>query len=337
MSNAPFIDWITVRQSFAVEEPLPLLFRGVHSYHTSDGRCVSERLCAQSIRGSWDTAVAVQCDGANLLVSGNVGRFGRADNVFNYRWRETIEALERVLDALSLPRFSLVDHTRRNAHSAGKTLPAGALLSTVDVTRNYSAGSDAQAIAFIRHCSNLNVSRCKRGLAGDESVWWSNSRRMLKVYRKGPEMVAHGADPKSKLVQWCFDMGIVRPEVSMKRRLLSDLGLTSLGAVTDERLEQIYNEETAFLSKFDSSDDPDILSNIPPRSRAYAAAWLAGQDLSAFCSRATLYRHARTLSEYGLDIFSPRNVSQFPTKVRIIDLEPVAAPEWYEWEKKDVA
>lgn len=337
MSSAPFIDWITVRQHFTVEKPLPLLFRGVHSYHSSDGRCVSERLCAASIRGSWDTAVAVQCDGSGLLVSGNVGRFGRADNVFNYRWRETLESLERILDALSLPRFSLVDHTRSNADTGRKKIPLGALLSTVDVTRNYSAGSDAQAIAFIRHCSNLNVSRCKRGIAGDESVWWSNSRRMIKVYRKGPEMVAHGADPKSRLVQWCFDVGLVRVEVSMKRRLLNDLGMTSLGAVSDERLEEIYDEETSFLRKFDSSDEPDILSAIPARSRAYAAAWLAGQDLSQFCSRATLYRHGRVLAEYGLDIFSPRNVSQFPTKVRIIDLEPVAAPDWYEWKKEDAA
>lgn len=119
----------------------------------------------------------------------------------------------------------------------------------------------------------------------------------------------------------------------MKRRYLNDLLLTDIDCITDERLAALHAEEFAFLTKFDSSDEPDILMQIPARSRAYAAAWLAGQDLSAMCSRATLYRHGRILQRYGLDVFTPRNLAHFPTKVRVIDLQPVAAPDWYEWEK----
>lgn len=337
MSDAPFIDWITVRQSFTRRQPLPLLFRGIHSYHTADGVCVSERFLAQRVSGSWDTSITVQCDGAGVLVSGNVGRFGRPDNVFNRSWWGTLQALDRISNALSLPRFCVARHDPSDIDTGQVT--SGAIVSTLDVTRNFSCGSDAQAIAFIRYCSGLNVSRCKRGLAGDESVWWVNSRRMIKVYRKWVEMVAHGSDPNDPLVTWCRNIGLVRVEVSMKRRLLNDLGLFDLGEISDEKLAEVYAEETAFLSKFDSSEDPDILAAIPPRSRAYAAAWLAGQDLSQFCSRATLYRHGRVLAEYGLDIFSPRNVSNFPTKIRVIELKPVAVPDWYQWhdEKKDAA
>ena len=125
----------------------------------------------------------------------------------------------------------------------------------------------------------------------------------------------------------------------MKRRLLNDLGLTDFNSITDEKLAEVYRDETAFLYKFDSSDDPDILAAIPARSRAYAAAWLAGQDVRSLCSTATLYRHGRVLAEYGLDIFSPRNIKNFPTRVRVIDLKPIAAPEWYDWHepKKDAA
>lgn len=331
VSNAPFVDWITIRQHFTRAEPLPLLFRGVHSYHTADGVCRSERLCAESVRGSWETSLRVQSDGSGVLISGNVGRFGRPDNVFNYRWGGTLQALDRVCDALSLPRFSVADHTGSAADTGQVT--SGAIVSTLDITRNYSAGSDAQAAAFIRHCGGLNVSRCKRGLSGDESVWWSNTMRMLKVYRKGPELVAHGMPKSSKLVQWCYDLGIVRQEISAKSRLLDYLKMKTLDSITDERLTQLHADEFGFLTKFDSSDDPDILMQIPPRSRAYAAAWLAGQDLGAMCSRATLYRHGRILARYGLDVFTPRNISQFPTKVRVIELKPVAAPDWYEWEK----
>lgn len=335
MSSAPFIDWITVRQRFTLEEPLPLLFRGIHSFHTSEGVCVSERLVAQRVSGSWNTSIVVQCDGASVLLSGNVGRFGRADNVFNRDWRGTLEALDRVCDALALPRFRSVKGLQCETSTGQRD--GGAIVSTLDITKNYSCGSEPQALAFIRYCSGLNVSRCKRGVGGQESVWWVNSRRMVKVYIKWLEMVAHGADMQDPLVVWCRDNGIVRVEVSLKRRLLSDLGLSDLSAISEEKLATIYAEETAFLAKFDSSDEPDILARIPARSRAYAAAWLAGQDLSHYCSRATLYRHGRVLREYGLDIFSPRNVQNFPTRVRVIDLAQVDPPSWYEWEREEVA
>jgi len=113
--------------------------------------------------------------------------------------------------------------------------------------------------------------------------------------------------------------------------------MTKLENINDEKLEKIYQEQTAFLSRYDSSDEPDILAAIPARSRAYAAAWLAGQDLHQFVSRATLFRHARVLKQHGLDILQQRNIERFPTKVRVIELEQVQAPDWYEWHRKEAA
>jgi len=162
--------------------------------------------------------------------------------------------------------------------------------------------------------------------------------RMVKVYNKAAEMVSRGGFEKNHpLVVWCRDNGIVRIEVELKRRLLDDLKMTKLESIDDEKLSRVFDEQTAFLSRFDSSDEPDILASIPARSRAYAAAWLAGQDLHQFVSRATLFRHARVLRSHGLDILQQRNVERFPTKVRVIELEQVEAPEWYEWHKKEAA
>jgi len=160
---------------------------------------------------------------------------------------------------------------------------------------------------------------------------------MVKAYNKADDLVRLGHARDSALVRWCRDNGIVRIEVELKNRLLSDLKMQRMENITDEKLAAIYDEETAFLSRFDSSDEPDVLSSIPARSRAYAAAWLAGQDLRQFVSTATLYRHGKILAGYGLHIFEPRNVSTFPTKVRVIELEAVEAPEWYEWQKKEAA
>lgn len=169
----------------------------------------------------------------------------------------------------------------------------------------------------------------KRGFAGDESVWFSNTRHMLKAYRKGAEMKAHGGD--DVLIGYCDAAGIVRVEVELKRRLLGELGLDEVGNVTDEKLADVFREQTEIFRAVDRSEEPDIIANVPARSRAFAAAWLAGQDVRALCSRATLFRHAKVLREYGIDVMEPRNIQNFPVSVRVVELEPMTAPAWYDW------
>jgi II/X family phage/plasmid replication protein len=167
----------------------------------------------------------------------------------------------------------------------------------------------------------------KRGYAGDESVWFSNARHMLKAYRKGAEMKKHGGNPDH--AQWAEDQGIVRVEVELKRRLLADLGLNRLEHITQEKLEEVFTEQTEVFRRVDMSDEPDILASIPPRYRMTAAAWLAGQDVKSMLSRATAFRHAKVLREYGLDVLEHRDVHRFPVRVRVVDLQAVSVPDWY--------
>lgn len=155
---------------------------------------------------------------------------------------------------------------------------------------------------------------------------------MLKAYRKGAEMKAHGLDKENELVRYCDDQGIVRVEVELKRRLLDELGLAEIGNVTDEKLAQIFHDQTEPFRRVDMSEDIDILDSIPLRSRAYAAAWLAGQDMRQLMTNGTLYRHAKILREHGIDILEARNIEQFPVRVRVIDLEPLSRPDWYSLE-----
>lgn len=169
----------------------------------------------------------------------------------------------------------------------------------------------------------------KRGQAGDESVWWSNTRHMLKAYVKHLEMVKHGAGEKSELVSWLRDQGVVRVEIELKKRLLSELGLNDLGAVSDASLLELFESQIEPLRRADRSGDEEILEALPRKSRVYAAAWLAGEDMRGMCSRATLFRHAKVLRECGIDILAPRNVERFPVKVRLIELAPLGRPAWY--------
>lgn len=325
-----FIDWFTAGERHS-KGGLPAVVAGVASRFDADGNCTFERGIPARVAGSFESSVGILCDGHFVGLSGNVGRFGRPDNLFNLGWSATREKAVGMLALAGLPSFGNgaprpLEWGDRPEH--GRDWPGrGATVARLDLTCNFSAGSDAQARAVIRWLSGQSIKRAKRGYSGDESVWWSNTRIMLKAYRKGAEMKAHGMD--DELVQWATEQGIVRVELELKRRELQERGLRDIGNITQEKLEAIFEEHLEPFRRVDTSDEPDILAAIPSKSRALAAAWLSGQDCAMLCSRATLYRHAKVLREYGLDILEQRNIERFPVKVRVIDLAPVSAPDWY--------
>jgi len=323
MGNAVFVDWLTASQCHP-EGGLPVIVGGLNIFYDSTGIARRERACSAPVQGSFDTSVRVQCDGFRVWLSGNVGRFARQDNLFNLGWDETVRAAGRILASVGLPPFSatqvLPDGSERR----------GAVVSRLDLTCNFAAGSDPQARAVVRWVAGQSIARMKRGQAGDESVWFSNTRYMFKLYNKAAEMLAHGCSIDEVAYQFALNSGIVRAEVELKKRLLSDAGLQDLGNITQDKLEDLFREHTEILRRVDRSDEPDILAALPSRSRAYAAAWMRGEDLRTLVSRATLFRHAKVCREYGLDILEPRNVVAFPHRVTVIELAPLEVPDWYE-------
>lgn len=337
-SGQIFIDWITISQHH-FGGGLPILTNGVLVHYDASGIPIFERNKSTSVLGSHETGVRVGCDGFRVALSGNPGRFSRKDNVFNHGIAGTISACNRILAQLALPPFtngndgqagfsgaSTLGHTRR-----------GAVVSRLDLTCNYKTGSETQARAFIRWLAGRSISRMKRGQAGDESIWWANTRHMLKAYIKHLEMAKHGTREDDELFQWLKRQGVLRVEIELKRRLLQELGLRELDNITDERLVEIYEAQIEPFKRAERSADSELLESLPYKSRLYAAAWLAGEDMRSLLSSATLYRHAKVLRECGIDILAPRNVERFPVQVRYIDLEPLSMPDWYELEDKKTA
>ncbi len=329
MANEIFIDWITISQLHTErEELLPIYQGGIFVEYDALGNARYERVRPATFTGSHDTSIRLKSDGKHLSLSGNVGRYGRKDNLFNLGWRETIAKASRMVMAKGLPSFS----PPPVRSSAFEPEGFGARISRLDITCNFATGSESQARALIRWLANRSVSRMKKGRAGDESVWFVNTRHMLKAYIKHIEMAKHGTPEDDPVYQWCKSQGVVRVEIELKRRLLSDEGLRNLENITQEKLEAIFHQETEIFRQVDRSDEPDLLDAIPAKSRIYAAAWLAGQDLSNMAHRATLFRHAKILREYGLDIMEPRNIEFFPVKVQLVELKPISMPDWYSLE-----
>jgi hypothetical protein len=324
MKNGAFIDWLTASQHHPAGG-LPIVTGGVFVEYNAQGLPIFERNRRTRVTGSFETAVSVSCDGFRVSLSGNVGRFNRKDNLFNHGWRETQIAANRILESYSLPPFT----TSADCGKFNGLEVRGAVISRLDITTNFATGGESHARSFIRWLASRSISRMKRGNSGSDSVWWANTRHMLKAYIKHLEMLAHGATKEDTAYQYCKDSGVVRVEIEIKKRLLSELGLNDWANVSDEKLEQLFKDETHVFRSIDRSDEDDILEYIPMPQRAIACAWLAGNDVTNFASRATLFRHAKILKQYGLDIFQPRNIEKFPVKVRVIDLQALDIPDWY--------
>jgi len=269
-----FIDWITISQIHAGES-LPIIAGGAVVFYDGFGIPRYERASPSRFAGSYETSYALKCDGSFVSLSGNIGRLSRRDNLFNLGWGETVEKCNRIMLAKELPAFT------PSGFSSDFTESRGAKVSRLDITANFACGSESQARALIRWLAEKSVSRMKKGRAGDESVWFVNTRHMLKAYIKHIEMEKHGMSKDDPVYQYCKENGVVRVEVELKRRLLQSEGLDKIENITQEKLETIFDQETEIFKRVDRSDEPDILDALPSRFRMTAAAWLAGLDFNA--------------------------------------------------------
>lgn len=70
-------------------------------------------------------------------------------------------------------------------------------------------------------------------------------------------------------------------------------------------------------------EQKDFLDSLPSASRRYAAAWMAGQDLSLFVPCSTFARQAKILLQHGIDIAKPCDVTKSGL-VRFLTVSEVA-------------
>lgn len=331
-----------------------------------DGKTVTEltvlgqRLFTAWIQGSHDSKVRLASDGETLSMKGNPGRFGRADNLFNLDFDQTIAAANRIAAAEGFPADSFVPGTpnpwtRSQLEKLGFTAEAmassdvnlpeapfadGARVWSIHMTQNYSTGSPENAKAVIDWANTQTMARVKKARLGlSTMVWGSLSYCQVELYVKADEMMAHAKGPEAKArmkdseaYQYALKNGIIRLEVKCAKDFLKHRKLTYLGNWSMATVIELFKEKADILErcKLACSADEDILALLPSSTRVHAAAWLAGVDVSAHMSRRTFFRHAKVLRQYGIDIAEKRNVSVIRPKVRELTIDPVAVPEWYQ-------
>lgn len=344
-----FVDWVSVSQYHGAGTPE---FIGSLAFKDLENPAPVESAGPRSHRGSFDSSLQVKSHGGWVKVSGNPSRFNRPDNLFGLDLDGSMLVINAELQRLGLPAFTIgvpLDKTRteRRAelclpHAAnddpdgmgnGELLRwTGAAFSRLDLTQNFSAGSELAARLAIRCYQARAAAYLKKSTYGEETAMWHNTRRSVKAYRKGPDMALHC--PQSEWIEWANTNGIVRHEVALKSRVLSGTGLRYWGNLNMGTLHRIFHEETSVLRRPDASLDPVALQDVTPNVRMAYAAWLRGEDIRAMCSRSAFYRHRKALQQQArVDIAEPRSSATVTPIVRVIDLVPCAVPVGYSFEQ----
>lgn len=290
--------------------------------------------------GSYDTAVMVKCEGGRVTLSGNVGRFGRPDNVFGYGVYDCVRIANSILRGLGLPEFTwglsatrlprpiVTPRVNGNAQGGDRSIRLDAILTRLDLTRNYVAGS-ADKLSRLRHyMAGMHVGS-KAGKSYDSGVTWGEGSKYwyAKLYDKHADIVKDKHAPL-ELVEWCRTNGVGRFEVSLKTRYLTQHGLNYVGVWEDSKMgDVVFGRFSGALSKLDVSVDD--FEEIPGRLGELAIAWRNGVDLKARLPRNTFYRYRKQLKGYGIDISERCDVSRLPMRFETVTLSEAQMPSWY--------
>lgn len=337
--GAPFVDWVSMRQSHTQE--LPIVSAGVVWSADEAGQVQWRTVKAKQVEGSHETSVQIRCDGHTVSFSGNVSRFGRPDNLFGFDLDECINIINGIVGSLGLPPFTAGEKFYRNVRTQhGFVLvPAwtGASITRIDLTSNFETGSMANARAYMEWlASQQGSARIKVGTHGDgETVDWGRGSRALyaKAYLKYFELLRHNG-PRP-IIDHCEAVGLVRFEVTFKATWLHNNGCNYLGGFDMSLLQTAFDERRSVMTRAEHTHDD--LAELPNHFRRTARDYLAGDNVAGNLSLATFKRHRKALLPFGIDIAVKRNVIEFKPRVRVIEVRPAAIPSWYDFGERKAA
>lgn len=336
-----FVDWVSVSQYHGAglrrEFVGSVTFKGIglRGVDQTDPGEICEVAGPRKWEASYGTSLQIKAHDGWVKVSGNPSRFDRPDNLFGYELDECMHIVNGELAKLGLPPFQpgmQMQPTPQEVAEGKLCRWTGAAFSRLDCTENFEAGSELLAKLYIRAAQGRARGWMKKGAYSDETVLWHNTRRSVKAYRKGDEMALHCKE--SPWIDWARDRGIVRHEVALKSRLLSDTNLRYWGNLNMGVLHALFERETEVLRRADSSLDPLALDAVPARSRLVYAAWLRGENVRELLGRSQFYVHRKRLLESAsVDIAEPRTVASVVPIVKVIELRRAEAPAGY-WDRR---
>lgn len=329
-----FCDWLSCYQIFP-DGGLPVINGGHVVAVDSSGEVEWTTQKKIDAVGSYDTKIRFMCDGFRVVFEGNIGRYGRSDNVFGYSVLECVSRASNLLETYGIPRFTQVENNLAAARS-DNFIKTGCVLTRVDLTQNYALGGMENAMRLVHYMAGQAGSgREGRNMVpkayGQSGVTWNEGSKhwYAKLYLKFLEMEKYALGP---VVEWVKKVGMARHEVSLKSRYLLRHGYQDLRAwlVKDgEKMENvIYGKFAEVFERNTVNTDP--YTELPPKLRRVAISWRDGEDIwNGPESRVTKWRMRKSLLPFGIDIKFPCDVTRLAMRVQVIKMEPISAPDWY--------
>ncbi|MBF8179802.1 phage/plasmid replication domain-containing protein [Herminiimonas contaminans] len=335
-----FIDRLYLNQEFHGVET-PNLFNGHVARFDDDGVQEWMQPSAAVLEGTYDTRILAKSFGGRSFLRGNPGRFGRPDNVFNLDWQQTWEKANRLAEKFGLPLFthgtpSLNVSDRDRAHGVD-CVWTGATVSAIDATSNFATGSKENAFLFLQWLEGQHIERVRGGVGRQGSVRFGDGNGLqVEAYYKADEMIDHAKNDhkrneikKSQLWQWLNDLGVIRLEVRAKRNHLRDRNLGYSGAITMEKIKQLYDDKTSVIRRISNDVDAFDFTKLPLRMAGIAREYLAGAEMRSRMPKSSFYKARRELLSHGIDIATPNKIRTILPRVKVIELKPLTAPDWY--------
>lgn len=341
---AVFCDWVSCSQEFPYD--IPELTDGIVSATNNDfSKLDWQTKKGFQHEGSFDTRILVKSCDRRLSLSGNIGRLGRADNLFNHSLDDTKKLMNRLLDSLGLPNFTegVIDYVpavRKNGDGYISETYTGAKFSRIDITENFATGSEQNSVLFKHWLESQKVNR-KSIRVHDNTVYWGKHSRYstLKAYIKAESIKAElkRLNRKKNTVsihkkrvrevqQYASENGIIRIENEFYQRFLSEKRLHYWHNATTEKLNEVFMAEKNKITK--RVEKTIEIEDLPLSVKGTYYAYINGEYMGE--KKATFYRHRKILLGLGIDIAETCNVQTLRIKPIVIELRPLEMPDWYE-------
>lgn len=361
------IDWLTVYEDHAQAPDWGETLRV--DYDTETGELQREVMMGSQVEESWQTFLRVRSHGGRVEVSGNPSKWGRLDAVVGIETMgEAIEVYNGVLRQLGLPAFS--ESRTYCLQGADRPVCTGPRLSRVDLTGNLVLGDSAAVRPFLNWMAMQRWGRKGHAFAAHQAGTYikagSAQRRQLVFYDKAEELKQRASDWRRKrceekeaavdylkrLAEWAQGIGLVRRELRLGSKELSETGLCYVGNWGCEQVLSEYQKRVEIAAM--NSDIGAYMNWTTDAKAAFVRAgsnekhaatlvnwvlgWMSGNDPRDGLSRATFYRWRKeALTVLGVDLRNPPNVLTLGTRVRsmarVIEARPLTRaqlPDWYD-------
>ena len=352
---AIFCDYLHLSQHHPSNVTVKPLTDGVVVKLDAGGEIVFQTEAFKEQEGSHDTKLRIRAWNNKVEMRGNVGRYGRPDNVFGYKFSECIAKANRILQEHDLPPFTAGDpYMRERKDGPPVVVWTGARVSRIDMTQNFATGSEQAAGDAIMYFGGIQPTRAMSRAYGKECITYGEGSEYTygKVYDKYQEMLTHKkkAPPPPDLLEWVRSNGIIRGEWELKYHFLEQqrinylgglmgvrkvdkaesggVGWVADGRIQDHVLEGHFRKYTRFMRE--AKMDVDVKMDLPGHLIGTYFAWREGYDMRERLSVPTFYRHRAALRRLvGIDIAVAYNVKRFPIQMRTVTLSPAVVPDWY--------